>query len=43
VQPAAGVNGGRESLLPAIADVVESVDLSAGVMVIRLLDGLIDM
>lgn len=43
VQPAAGVNGGREILLPAIADVVESVDLSAGVMVIRLLDGLIDM
>jgi len=43
VQPAAGVNKGRELLLPAIADVIERVDVAAGVMVIRLLDGLVDM
>lgn len=43
VQPAAGVNGGREVLLPALTDVVERVDLPAGIMVIRLPDGLIDV
>jgi 16S rRNA processing protein RimM len=42
VQPAPGVNGGRDLLLPAIADVVERVDLAAGVMVIHLMEGLID-
>jgi 16S rRNA processing protein RimM len=43
VQPAPGVNQGRDLLLPAIADVIERVDLEAGVMVIRLLEGLIDL
>jgi 16S rRNA processing protein RimM len=37
------VNQGRDILLPAIADVVEQVDLEQGIMVIRLLDGLIDL
>jgi 16S rRNA processing protein RimM len=43
VQPAAGVNKDRELLLPAIADVIERVDLAEGIMVIRLMDGLIDV
>ena len=42
VRPLAGVNGGRELLLPAIADVIQQVDLQQRVMVIRLLEGLID-
>jgi 16S rRNA processing protein RimM len=36
------INGGRDVLLPAIADVVEQVDLAQKTMVIRLLEGLID-
>jgi 16S rRNA processing protein RimM len=43
VRPATDFNQGRDVLLPAIADVVESVDLGKGVMVIRLLEGLIDV
>jgi 16S rRNA processing protein RimM len=43
VRPEAGINQGRELLLPAIADVVERVDLDQGIMVIRLLEGLIDV
>jgi 16S rRNA processing protein RimM len=39
----ATVNQGRDILLPAIADVVEQVDLEQGIMVIRVLDGLLDM
>jgi 16S rRNA processing protein RimM len=42
VRPAAGINGGRDVLLPAIEDVVARVDLPQGIMVIHLLDGLID-
>jgi 16S rRNA processing protein RimM len=41
--PGAAVNQGRDILLPAIADVVDRVDLEQGIMVIRLLDGLIDL
>jgi 16S rRNA processing protein RimM len=37
------VNQGRDILLPAIADVVEQVDLAQGIMVIRLMDGLVDL
>jgi 16S rRNA processing protein RimM len=36
------INGGRDVLLPAIADVVQSVDLAQKTMVIHLLEGLID-
>jgi 16S rRNA processing protein RimM len=43
VHPAPAVNQGRDVLLPAIADVIERVDLEQGVMVIRLLEGLIDV
>lgn len=43
VRPAENVNGGRDVLLPAIADVVEQVDIPNGIMVVRLLEGLIDV
>jgi 16S rRNA processing protein RimM len=43
VHPPTAINQGRDVLLPAIADVVERVDLEKGVMVIRLLEGLIDV
>jgi 16S rRNA processing protein RimM len=33
---------GKELLLPAIADVVQSVDLAKGQMIIKIIDGLID-
>lgn len=42
VQPAAGVNNGREILLPAIADVVLHVDLEAGTMTVHLPEGLVE-
>jgi 16S rRNA processing protein RimM len=42
VRPVGEINGGRDVLLPAIADVVERVDLPQKTMVIRLLEGLID-
>jgi 16S rRNA processing protein RimM len=43
VRPAGEINQGRDVLLPAIADVVEGVDLEQRIMVIRLLEGLIDV
>ena len=43
VRPAGDMNGGRDILLPAIADVVEQVDIPNGIMVVRLLEGLIDV
>lgn len=42
VQPEAGVNNGQELLLPAIADVVQSVDIEAGIMVVELIPGLME-
>ena len=42
VTPEDGINKGREILLPAIAEVVQSVDLDSGVIVVQLLPGLID-
>ena len=33
---------GKELLIPAIADIVRSIDLSAGRIVVRLLDGMLD-
>lgn len=43
VRPTSDLNGGRDILLPAIADVVEQVDIPNGIMVVRLLEGLIDV
>lgn len=43
VRPAAGVNRGQDVLLPAITDVILTVNLAKGIMTVRLLDGLIDM
>jgi len=43
VRPPGDLNGGRDILLPAIADVVEQVDIPNGIMVVRLLEGLIDV
>lgn len=43
VRPNAGINQGRELLLPAIAEVIERVDLDQGIIIIHLLDGLIDV
>jgi len=43
VRPAGDINGGRDILLPAIADVVEQVDLQNRLMIVRLLEGLIDV
>jgi 16S rRNA processing protein RimM len=42
VQPQDGLNRGKELLLPAIAEVVQSVDLEAGVLTVNLLPGLLD-
>lgn len=42
VEPGEGVNRGREVLIPAIAEVVQSVDLEAGVLTIHLLPGIIE-
>jgi 16S rRNA processing protein RimM len=42
VQPAPGVNRDRELLLPAIADVVQEVDLENGRITVTLLPGLLD-
>ncbi len=42
VRPAAGVNRGREILLPAIADVIIDVDLPAGILRVHIPEGLID-
>ncbi len=36
------VNRGRDILLPAIADVVQSVDIEKGIMVVRLMPGLME-
>jgi 16S rRNA processing protein RimM len=42
VDPAAGVNQGREILLPAIADVVQAVNLEERVILVELMPGLLD-
>jgi len=42
ITPAAGVNRDKELLIPAIAEVVQNVDLSSGTMTIRIVPGLID-
>lgn len=42
VQPEGALNNGREILLPAIADVVQTVDLEAGELVVRLPEGLLE-
>ena len=42
IQPADGVNRGKEILLPAIAQVVRTVDVSAGTLTVDLLPGLLE-
>lgn len=42
VEPEGTINNGREILLPAIADVIQSVDLEAGELIVRLQAGLIE-
>jgi 16S rRNA processing protein RimM len=42
ITPAAGVNRDKELLIPAIAEVVQNVDLTSGTMTIRIVPGLID-
>jgi 16S rRNA processing protein RimM len=42
IQPPPTVNQGREFLLPAISDVIRSVDLDARLMTIELLPGLLE-
>ena len=42
ITPAAGINKDKELLIPAIAEVVQNVDLSSGTMTIRIVPGLID-
>ena len=42
IQPAEGVNGGRDILLPAIPDVIKHVDLANRVIEVDLIPGLLD-
>ncbi len=42
VRPVAGINQDRELLIPALADVIRSVDLEAGAVTVRLLPGMLD-
>jgi 16S rRNA processing protein RimM len=42
ITPVAGVNRDKELLIPAIAEVVQSVDLASGTLTIRIVPGLID-
>ncbi len=42
VRPAPGINRGRELLIPAIAQVVRSVDIQARVLTVRLMPGLLE-
>ena len=42
VAPAPGVNKDKDLLLPAIAQVVQAVDVEAGTMTVTLLDGLLE-
>ncbi|MCB0046140.1 MAG: ribosome maturation factor RimM [Caldilineaceae bacterium] len=42
LEPAPGVNNGKEILLPAIAQVVRAIDLEAGVITVTLMDGLLE-
>jgi 16S rRNA processing protein RimM len=42
IKPAAGVNGGREILLPAIGEVIVEVDVAGGRLLVNLLPGILD-
>ncbi|HRJ44633.1 MAG TPA: ribosome maturation factor RimM, partial [Caldilineaceae bacterium] len=42
ITPQGEINKGKELLIPAIAEVVQQVDLTAGTMTIRLIPGLLD-
>ncbi len=41
IQPTGNINRGRELLIPAIADVVQHVDLDSGIMTVTLQSGLL--
>lgn len=43
IKPVTGVNQGREVLIPALEEVIVTVDLAQGVMTVRLPEGLIDV
>lgn len=42
ITPVTGINRDKELLIPAIAEVVQSVDLASGTLTIRIVPGLID-
>ena len=42
VKPAASVNRGQDLLLPAIPDVIQAVDVGAGLITVALMPGMID-
>ena len=42
IQPEPGVNRDRDLLIPALADVVRSVDVEAGILTVRLQPGLLE-
>jgi len=42
IAPAEGVNRGKEILLPAIAQVIRTVDVAAGLIIVDLLPGLME-
>jgi 16S rRNA processing protein RimM len=42
VRPIPGINQDRELLIPALAEVIRSVDLEAGAVTVRLLPGMLD-
>lgn len=42
INPAEGINAGREVLLPAIGEVIQQVDLETGVITVQLLPGMLE-
>lgn len=42
IRPAPGVNRDRDLLIPALAEVVRSVDIEAGILTVRLLPGMLE-
>lgn len=42
IRPASGVNRDRDLLIPALAEVVRSVDIGAGTLTVRLLPGMLE-
>lgn len=42
IQPAPGINRDRELLLPAVADVIQKIDIETGTLIVTLLPGLLE-